>query len=413
LKPGIVFHDDEVLDSAVLKRNIDNKYAPGSLTAISSAAYFDHTEITGPLSVRVVLRKSWSQFSNTFSGTYMMAPKMLDRDDRGTIHPIGTGPFMFQSWEQGRSLVVTRFPKYWRKDAAGRQLPYLDSIEFRPIIDDQTQAKALQATDVDLALTTSATVAKDLDGSFTVLRDYTSERTFVMLNAADDSPNGPNPFANIHARKALAYATDRETIAASIGDQVESTTQGYRPDSRWGLPNEQTGYYSFDLDKAKAEVEAYKKDTGRPSLAFTLTGIPDLGVSQSMQQLQEEWKQAGIDVTLDTLDQVKYITVVALGEYQAAWWRYYGYPNPDSNVAVNSSASSKPWGQLSVNFSHYHSDQLDQNLDVGRNTDDSHPPVRQLLAQTVDRRGVARQQVITSRRSGRVRLSERASDRDS
>jgi peptide/nickel transport system substrate-binding protein len=370
LKPDIVFHDGAKLDAAAMKQNIDAKFAPGSLTALASTGYYDHTDVTGPLSVRVTLAKPWSQFTTSLNSTYMLAPSMLAREDRGTVHPVGTGAFKFESWEQNRSLVVKKFEHYWRKDKAGRQLPYLDEIEFRPIIDDETQTKALQAGDVDLALTTSAAVASSSQDAFTVLRDYTSERTFVLLNTDVSDLNAGNPFTNVHARKALAYATNRDDITAQVGDQVQSTTQGYRPDSKWGLAEDQTGYYTYDIDKAKQEVEAYKQETHQPSLTFTLLGIPDLGVSTTMQVLQDQWKQAGIDAKLDSIDQVKYITLVALGEYQAAWFRYYGYPNPDSNFSVHSSTAVKPIGSLSVDFSHYHSATLDQNLEVGRTTDD-------------------------------------------
>jgi peptide/nickel transport system substrate-binding protein len=370
LKDGLEFHDGTKADAKALQQNIEAKYAAGSLTALAASGYFDHAEVTGPLAVKVVLSKSWSQYPAALNSAYLLAPSMLTSETKGTVNPVGTGPFKFVSWEQNHNLIAKKFDHYWRKDKAGNQLPYLDEIEFRPIIDDDSQSKALRAGDIDMALTTSAANAQTLQDSHTVLRDYTSERTFVLLNVAEGGPNGDNPFANVHARKALAYATDRDEIAAQVGDQVEVTTQGYRPDSKWGLPNDQDGYYKFDQDMARKEVEAYKAETKRDSFAFTFTGITDISVSNTMQVLQEQWKQVGIDVTLDNVDQVKYVTLVALGQIQAAWWRYYGWPNPDSNYSLNASSSLKPIGQLSVNFSHYTSETLDQNLQVGRNTDD-------------------------------------------
>ena len=57
--------------------------------------------------------------------------------------PVGTGPFMVESYAPRDKLVVTRNPDYWRTDAAGNQLPYLDGIEFRVIEDSETAAEAL------------------------------------------------------------------------------------------------------------------------------------------------------------------------------------------------------------------------------------------------------------------------------
>jgi peptide/nickel transport system substrate-binding protein len=178
---------------------------------------------------------------------------------------------------QNKSLKVTKNPTYWRKDDQGRQLPFLDEMEFRPITDDGGKEKALAANDVDLALATSAELASRSEVDYDVIKDYTSERTFIMLNTATGDGNKGNPFGNVHARRAVAMATDRVTIAELVGEGVQTTSQGYRPESKWGIPESQTNYPAFDVEKAKAEVEAYKKDTGESTLSFTLTGLTSVG----------------------------------------------------------------------------------------------------------------------------------------
>ena len=51
------------------------------------------------------------------------------------FHPVGTGPFKFESWAQDEKVVLSRNENYWAKDEFGNQLPYLDGIEFRIIVD--------------------------------------------------------------------------------------------------------------------------------------------------------------------------------------------------------------------------------------------------------------------------------------
>ncbi len=369
VREGVTFHNGQPLDAAAVKKSLEATYQ-GGLTSIALASQYDHVEITGPRSVKVFLQHPWAQYPSSLNTAWMMAPEMLDRPDKGTVNPIGTGPFVFEEWVQNRYLRAKKFPNYWRKDKAGRQLPYLDEIEFRPIIDDDTKAKALQAGDVDVALTTSAQIATRLQDDFTVLRDYTSERTLIMLQTSEAEQNAPNPFTNIHARQAIAYATDRRSIADLVGENVEVTTQGYRPDSKWGLPESETGYPGFDQAKAREEIEAYKRDTGRSDLSFTLIGLTNLEDTTLMQALQAQWREVGITATLDNMDQVKYISILILGTWQAAWFRWYGYTNPDSNYAYNSSENANPIGKLSINFTHFHSDTMDKNLQIGRQTDD-------------------------------------------
>ena len=40
------------------------------------------------------------------------------------------GPFMVAEYKAGSSVLLRRNPNYWKKDAQGRRLPYLDSIRL-------------------------------------------------------------------------------------------------------------------------------------------------------------------------------------------------------------------------------------------------------------------------------------------
>jgi len=369
LKPNIKYHNGQPLDGKSLAENLTFLYKNG-LTAIALASQYDHVEQTGPLSAKVYLQHPWSQYPVSLNNAWMMAPEMLAAPDNGVAKPIGTGPFVFQEWQTDKFLRAKKNPNYWRKGDNGERLPLLDEIEFRPLVDDDSKDRALKANDVDVALTTSAQLATRMQDDFQVIRDYTSERTFIMLNTAEGPTNAPNPFTNIHARKALAYATDRVYIANLVGEGVETATQGYRPESPWGMPEANTGYPAFDVKKAKDEVDAFKKDTGKTSLSFTLTGLTNIEDQTIMQALQGQWKDADIDAKIDAQEQVKYITTIAVGSYQAGWFRWYGYLNPDSNYVYNAKEDANPIGSLSINFTHYTSDTMQKNLDAIRKYDD-------------------------------------------
>ena len=43
-------------------------------------------------------------------------------------HPIGSGPFMFESWQRSTEMVLKRNPHYWQKGEDGKPLPYLDEV---------------------------------------------------------------------------------------------------------------------------------------------------------------------------------------------------------------------------------------------------------------------------------------------
>jgi peptide/nickel transport system substrate-binding protein len=377
VKSGIEFHNGEKLTGAVVQENLEATYTSG-LTQIAMAPMYESVEVTGDHSVRVNLKKSWAQYPQALAsgGGWMMASEQLNHKndqgevDGGVLAPIGTGPFKFQEWRNGDSFKATKFDKYWRKADDGTQLPYLDEIEFRPIVNDDDKERSLGSGDVDVIYTTSARVANQMSDGYEVIRDYNSERTFVMLNTAEGDLNEGNPFTNVHARKALAYATDRAYIADQVGTGVQITTQGYRPDSQWHIEAGNEGYYDYSPDKAREEIELYKQDTGAETLSFTLSGLPNVEDSALMQALQQQWKEVGIEARIDQIDQVKYISTIALGGFQAAWFRWYGNPDPDANYVFNAEETAAGVGGVNINFTQYTSPEMQENLLIGRSTQD-------------------------------------------
>ena len=45
-------------------------------------------------------------------------------------HPCGTGPFVFQDWEEAVAVTYRKNEHYWERDSAGNRLPYIDGIKF-------------------------------------------------------------------------------------------------------------------------------------------------------------------------------------------------------------------------------------------------------------------------------------------
>jgi peptide/nickel transport system substrate-binding protein len=291
----------------------------------------------------------------------MMAPAMIKSKDGGATHPIGTGPFVFQSWTPGDSFKVTRNPDYWQKG-----LPHLDSITFRVIPDEATRIAALQSGDINMMLTTNAIDANKLDTSYAVVKDWSSEATSVSMNTVTKINGAFNPFSNIHARRALAYATNRATVAKLIGDGVSTADSPFAPSSVWGLPDGKTGSADYAPSKVAAELAAYKQQTGQKSLEFTLNSTADSDTLRIDQQLQAQWKAAGITAHIKSADQAALIKQLIAGELQTVILRVFNYPDPDNDFLFWSSKSVAGVGGININFNLYKDTQIDHDLAIGR-----------------------------------------------
>ena len=71
----------------------------------------------------------------------------------------------------------------------------------------------------------------------------------------------------MNARQAVAYATDNADLHRPIGEGVYTPANGMFAPGQLGYI-EDSGYPTFDLDKAKELVAEYTAETGKP-LAFT------------------------------------------------------------------------------------------------------------------------------------------------
>lgn len=376
LRPGITFHDGTTMDAASVKKSLDaNLTDPTSLSYVVLNPLVKDVQVVDPQTVQVNLKVPWAVFPTNLASSsgMVMAPSMIDSPDAGMNKPIGTGPFVCDSWKRDDTFVAKKNPNYWRKDDKGNQLPYLESVSFKVITDDATRSNALLSSDVDLMITTSADVAKQYEGNtqYRVLKDYGSEKTFVMLQTEGTVDGKPNPFSNIHARRALAYGTDRTAAAAVIGEGIEITTSPMNTDGPWGLPEDQTGYPAFDATKAQAEVDAYKKDTGASELAFTLVGNNKPEEIKLLQGLAAQWAPLGIKATVSNQEQTSFLLPLVQGNFQAAIFRNGAWPDPD---AMNYFYNSANIGPISVNFSHLRSQRVDDALNKGRVSAD--PAVR-------------------------------------
>jgi peptide/nickel transport system substrate-binding protein len=359
MRPNITFHDGTPADAEAVKLNIDTRK-----TDPLAGAALDPVEevvVTGPLTAEVHMKAPWFGYDATLAaqGGYLVAPTTIN-DPSDDPKPIGTGPFEFKAWNKGSSFEVVRNDSYWQ---AGK--PYLDGITFTIVPDQTALLAALRAGDVDLAMSDDANVIKTLrsDADLHSVEDVNAETAYVQMNEA--AP----PFDNVHARRALAYATDQQSLIDSVGQGIGLPAESpYTEDSQWHVADAK--YVTYDPDKAADELAAYQSDTGQSKLSFGLklsTGgvFPQVAVA-----LQAQWAAAGIDAQITELEQATFLADSFLGNYQANIFRNFGYVNPDSNYLFWHSSTAKGIGVGSINFTQTKVPAVDEGLDGARASND-------------------------------------------
>ena len=177
------------------------------------------------MSVTLTMKSPWAPFPYYLAQAqtgYVAAPSMLNAADGGTSNPVGTGPFVFQDWVPNSHMTATRNPKYWRKG-----YPYLNSITYKPIINDASRADALQTGEIDMMHSNSPDNLLQFrgnkkyayyDNSGQVVGQPTVQ--CVMLNTSTA------PFNNKTLRKAMAMCINQTQYSKVIDKGIDAPMNG-------------------------------------------------------------------------------------------------------------------------------------------------------------------------------------------
>ncbi len=364
LRDGVTFHDGTALDATVVKNNLDayrGAYpARKPLLLLFAFQNVASVDVVDDLTLTVTTNTPWPSLPAAlyYTGRVgIMAQAQLDDPDTCDRNLIGTGPFMLEDWVVNEHLTTTKNPDYWGTDSEGRQLPYLDGVEFQPFPEGASRTNALLSGQINALHTTSAPQTEVLlqeqdAGNVKVWEsgEY-AEVTYGMLNVSKP------PFDNPIAREAAALAFDRDQVndVAFLG-MSQIANGPFAPGAVGYL--EDTGYPAYDPDRAAELVQEYARTTGQP-LEFTLT-IPNTEEPiQIAQLLQKQVEAVGAKMNVKTVEQATLITQAIAGDFQAIAFRNHPGGDPDSNYVW--------WyGGSPLNFGRFDDPEINALLDQGR-----------------------------------------------
>jgi len=374
LREGVKFHDGTDLTSAVLKANFDAAKQPTS-RCFGALQPIKEMQIVDDLTVKYVMNSPYGPFPELLTSSYPYSvenEKKFGKDV--SSNPVGTGPFIFDSWQRDSQLVVKKNPNYWRKG-----LPYLDQVTFRPITDEGARVAALESGDVDVMHTLRQEHVKALRD----LGDAVKRYEFVGNNCGGSIFNTAKPPVNDkRVRKAIAYAMNQDELIAVLGGEGISPkcTQFFSEDSPWYSKKVAEGYPENDPAEAKKLVEQYKNDPARSdgkgagaeiAVDFNCPGS-DTTLVAVAQAYQQQVQAVGIKVNLNQVEQAQHINN-AVGkppftdaDYMINCWRLGGQADPDT-ILFNS--YSDPNGQA-ANVTNFSNAELQALLKQGREETD-------------------------------------------
>ena len=330
LREGVKFHDGSDLDSEDVKFSIERATAglepnpDGAAFGFINSA-IESVEAPDPQTVVISTAFPWSPLLADVVGfiNYILPADFGGMtEDEFFENPIGTGPFMFDGWDPGVELRLVKNPDYWK---AGQ--PYLDSVTWRLVGDDNTRILQLQGGQADInqdvPYPSLESLAADEATEAAVFPAETTQ--YLLLNV--DQP----PLDDVHVRRAIAYAIDRQAIIdAVLLGEGEVANSFMSPQLRFYDPD--SPGITLDLDKAREELAMSSVPDGFP-LEITTTSdyVFYLDIATI---IQAQLADIGIDVTLRPVEYTNLYSTIASGDFQAAMEGWTSdIPDPDEQVS--------------------------------------------------------------------------------
>ncbi|NWJ46875.1 MAG: ABC transporter substrate-binding protein [Chloroflexi bacterium] len=288
VRSGIKFHNGNAVTADDVKYSLDT--AAG--LKIAGLDNIQTVEVVDPTTVKISLKKADTDFLPYL--TVAIVPK--DYKDQNT-HPIGTGPFAFDSFTPQQALVLKKNTSYWQKD-----LPYLDKVTFKLKSDTNALLLDLQSGSVDGAIVDSNT-SKQLGSNFSI--NQANSNAVQQLNFN----NAVKPFDNQKVRLALSYVVDPDEIISTVnfgkGTRVGTPVI---PGLKAYFDASLTDAYKKNIDKAKQLLSEAGYTNG---FSFTITVPSNYQVHvDTAQVIVNQLKTVGVTAQIKQVDFPTWISKV-------------------------------------------------------------------------------------------------------
>ncbi|MEO6880661.1 MAG: ABC transporter substrate-binding protein [Mycobacteriaceae bacterium] len=280
LQDGVTFSDDTAFDAAAVCKNFARMYGQtGAAQSEAVSGYwvdnfggfadgkepslYKSCDAKDKSTAVVTLTRVTSKFPAVLGlpSFSMQSPTAMAKYDANTVtakgdsfaystyataHPTGTGPFVFDSFDQANGVItLKRNEKYWGSKAK------LDKLAFQVIPDETARKQALQAGTIDGYDFPSPADWKQLkDAGF----NLEVRPAFNILYLGITQSNNP-ALADLKVRQALAYAIDRKGLVEQQLPEGAVVAKQFYPDTVDGY-SEDVMTYDYDPAKAKALLAA-------------------------------------------------------------------------------------------------------------------------------------------------------------
>ncbi|MDR3336622.1 MAG: ABC transporter substrate-binding protein [Treponema sp.] len=292
LREGLLFHNGKPVSSAdaafTIRAAIDAQFADFSL--------IDRIDTPDSRTIRITLKSPDPEFLSNL--TIGIVPK--DNPDRER-NPVGTGPFIIESYTAQQNLVLVKNPNYWKKG-----YPKLDKVTVVFSSGSDALLLGLQGGNFDGA-TIPGSLLPQLDRNrFDVFPGYSASIQLLALN------NSVKPLDDPRIRQAINYGIDiQEIIDAAFYGEGEGSGSPLIPGLVRSYETSLKNPYPINIEKAKSLL----REAGYPNgfnLEITVPSVYVMHVDTA-QVMVNQLSKIGVNASIKLVDWAAWLSGVYRG----------------------------------------------------------------------------------------------------
>jgi dipeptide transport system substrate-binding protein len=256
-------------------------------------------------------------FASIQSAEY--AAKLLKEGKPGDINqkPIGTGPFVFKSYQKDSNIRYTGNKEYWNPSDVK-----VDNLIFAITTDPSVRVQKLKKGECDITLFPRPADLKALgeDKALKLPHQAGFNLGYIAYNTLPiiKGQTTPNPMADLRVRQALDMSVNKPQIIDSVYQGAGQLAVNAMPPTQWS--------YDTTIKDAKYDPEKAKellKEAGiKEGTEINLWAMPvqrpyNPNAKLMAEMLQSDWKKIGLNVKIVSYEWGEYIKRAKAGEIGA------------------------------------------------------------------------------------------------
>lgn len=310
LHENVKFHDGTPCDAEAVKWNFDDMLERGPTSWVY--AFFtaiDHTEVLGKSTFKIIMKEPSAllpMLAGYFQGVPIGSPTAVKKyGDNWGRHPVGTGPFTYDpaEYRPDEHVILRKNPNYFRRDASGEPLPYLDEVEIEILRDPIAAMTALRTGQVDILQRVNPQHVPIMERAKGVTVVTAPSRMPLVCIMNERKPL----FSDVRVRRAIGgYGINRKEIAQTVFQGRAKPLVGMIAE---GVQDylDLTEMYPYDPEKAKAMLKEAGYDEHHPAEFEIMTNNDTPIFADSATLLKSQMEKIGVKVKIVVMDKPAWI----------------------------------------------------------------------------------------------------------